>query len=121
MIITAEANGKSTPCKSVRKSGNNKIASTFIARDLAYRCISTMSEAVSLVRRSGLGPEFVFTAKANTTALPGAMLHQIENPAKPKINCATTGPEARKSICGNINLFVSGVGTDDFATEQGSK
>ena len=87
-----------------------------------------MPETMSLERRMmlmALGCEVVLTPKekAVTGALAkareileglgddGFMLQQFANPANPKIHRETTGPEIWEDTAGQIDIFLSGVGT----------
>jgi len=135
MIDAAEKDGKLKPGGLVIEptSGNTGIALAFVCAARGYRCILTMPETMSMERRillRMLGAEIVLTpgpkgmggaiARANELVEEhkGAafMPQQFENPANPEIHRQTTAEEIWKDTDGQVDVFVSGVGTGGTIT-----
>ncbi|MFZ0905558.1 MAG: cysteine synthase A [Mycobacterium sp.] len=113
-------------------SGNTGIALAMVAAARGYRITLTMPETMSIERRKllhALGAELVLTPGPD--GMPGAIAkaeelaktdqryfvpQQFENPANPAIHRKTTAEEVWRDTDGNIDFFVSGVGTGGTIT-----
>jgi cysteine synthase len=117
-------------------SGNTGIGLAFAAVTRGFPCIFTMPETMTIERRNmlrALGATVVLTE--GPRGMPGAieraeaianrlgdrawMPRQFDNPANPEIHYRTTGPEIWNDTAGDVDVFVSGVGTGGTLTGAG--
>ena len=129
MILAMEADGRLQPGGTIIEptSGNTGIGLAFVAAARGYRLILTMPESMSIERRkmlAYLGAELELTprekgvngaiarAKELQAEIPGSVIpDQFANPSNPAIHVRTTAEEIWFDTQGEVDAFVSGIGT----------
>ncbi|SFQ20108.1 cysteine synthase A [Salibacterium halotolerans] len=136
MIEAAERDGNLKEGDTIVEptSGNTGIGLAMVAAAKGYRSVLVMPDTMSMERRNLLrafGAELVLTpgpegmggaiSKANELAEEKGyfMPQQFENEANPAIHRETTGRELLKQVDGQIDSFVSGIGTGGTITGAG--
>jgi len=137
MVRTAEEAGELEPGMTLIEptSGNTGIGLALIGAVLDYEVIVTLPEGSGREREALLE---AYGAQVHTTPLEegmrGAielarsmlderddlyMLGQFDNPANPAMHRETTGPEIYRDLEGDVDAFVTGVGTGGTVTGVG--
>lgn len=136
LIEDAELRGQLKPGATLVEptSGNTGIALAFAAAAKGYRLVLTMPERISQERVAlleFLGAEVVLTpgslmrgaverAEQLCSSTEGAvMLQQFDNPANAEVHRKTTAEEIWTDADGDVDVFVSGVGTGGTITGVG--
>lgn len=136
MIEDAEASGLLKPGQHIVEptSGNTGVGVAMVAAAKGYPATFTMPESMSVERRAlfrayGANVELTPAADGMRGAIDRAIelektngwfrLRQFENPANPEIHRRTTAQEILQATGGQVDVFVSGVGTGGTVTGAG--
>ena len=137
MLDAAEADGKIGPDTVILEptSGNTGIGLAMVCAARGYKCAFVMPETMSRERKlllKAYGAELILTpgpegmpgavkkAEELATADPRYFIpQQFENPANPAIHRRTTAEEIWADTDGQVDIFVSGVGTGGTVTGVG--
>jgi cysteine synthase A len=137
MIDALEAAGRLKPGGTIIEptSGNTGIALAFAGAARGYRVILCMPDSMSVERRKMLallGAQLELTpaeegmkgaiarARALQAKIRDAVIpQQFENPANPQVHIETTAEEIWADTGGEVDVFVSGVGTGGTITGVG--
>ncbi len=137
MIDALEAAGRLRPGATIIEptSGNTGIALAFAGAARGYEVILCMPDSMSIERRKMLallGARLELTpaedgingaielAEQLAAEIEGAVIpQQFENPANPQVHIETTAEEIWTDTGGEIDVFISGVGTGGTITGVG--
>ncbi|MCK6392528.1 cysteine synthase A [Zoogloea sp.] len=137
MLDAAEAAGKIKPDTIILEptSGNTGIGLAMVCAARGYKCAFVMPETMSRERKlllKAYGADLILTP--GPEGMPGAVKkaeelaaadpryfipQQFENPANPAVHRKTTAEEIWADTDGQVDIFVSGVGTGGTVTGVG--